>query len=145
MTAAVIRRAGGNCVAVAPLPYEAYLAKVAEAAVGLQPTSMYNEFSRGKSFGKLLAYLSGQVAIVASDAVDHPCFFRHGQSAFLAAEVEEDWVNAIVQLLEDPGLRGRFALAAWADFHNRLTTNVFARLIDPILRAAATKGIVDAC
>jgi Glycosyl transferases group 1 len=132
-----IRRAGGDCVAVPLMSYEKYLNKVAECAIGLQPVCLGNEFSRGKSFGKVLAYLAGQVAVVASDAVDHPLFFRHGENGFVARESLEDWVVPIVMLCENATLRAEIAQAGWLDFHNRLTTDVFARLLDPILRKAA--------
>jgi len=134
-----LRQAGGTCVAIPRMGYEAYLAKVAEAAVGLQPVCLSHEFSRGRSFGKILAYLSGQVAVVASDAVDHPLFFRHGENGFLASEAVEDWVKCIVPLVQDTALRRRIAIAGWDDFHEHLTTEVFARLLDPILREVASR------
>ncbi len=130
-----VRQAGGVCVAIPAMPYDAYLAKVSEAAVGLQPVSAKNEFSRGKSFGKILAYLSGQVAVVASRAVDHPLFFRDGQNGLLPVEQVEDWADAVVQLLEDSSLRRQIAIAGWEDFHTRLTTDVFAARLDHILRS----------
>lgn len=136
-----VRAAGGTCVAIAPMAYDAYLAKVAEAGVGLQPVSLHNEFSQGKSFGKLLAYLAGQVAVVASDAVDHPVFFRAWENGVIVADEVPAWADAIVRLLEDPSLRTRVALAGWNDFHDRLTSEVFARLLDPVLRAAATRPL----
>jgi hypothetical protein len=139
---APVREAGGTCVAIAPMAYDAYLAKVAEAGVGLQPVSLHNEFSQGKSFGKLLAYLAGQVAVVASDAVDHPVFFRPWENGVIVADEVPAWTDAIVRLLEDPALRTRVALAGWSDFHDRLTSEVFARLLDPVLRrAAATRPL----
>jgi glycosyltransferase involved in cell wall biosynthesis len=131
-----LRAAGGHCVAIPLLPYEKYLSKVAQAAVGLQPVCTQNEFSRGRSFGKILAYLSGQVAVVASDAVEHPKFFRQAENGFLATDAVEDWVEPIVHLCEDQVLRRSVALAGWHVFQERLTTEVFARLLDPILQAS---------
>jgi len=133
-----IRRAGGICTAIPTMPYEAYLDKVAQCAVGLQPVCLSNAFSRGRSFGKILAYLAGQVAVVASDAIDHPLLFRSGTNGFLVRESVEDWVEAIVPLVEDSALRCRVALAGWEDLHERLTTDRFAKLLDPILRQAAS-------
>ncbi len=129
-----IRDAGGECEAIPLMPYDAYLGKVAQAAVGLQPVCLQNEFSRGRSFGKILAYLSGQVAVVASDAVEHPKFFRSGQNGYLATDDIGQWVEPVVRLCEDRALRRSIALAGWRDFHERLTTEVFARRLDPILR-----------
>lgn len=126
---APIRAAGGTCEAVPRMPYEQYLERVAEAAIGLQPVCLDNEFSQGKSFGKVLAYLAGQVAVIASNNVDHPLFFRDGHNGRLVDNRAEEWSNAIVPLLEDRELRERTALAGWQDFQQRLTTDVFAKLM----------------
>lgn len=131
-----IRAVGGRCVAHPTMSYEAYLSKVAEAAVGLQPVASDNEFSRGKSFGKLLAYLAGQVAVVASDAVDHPLFFQHGRNGYLAAESVDSWALAITTLLSNKQHRCDVARAGWQDFQMRLTMDVFAVRLDRILRTA---------
>jgi glycosyltransferase involved in cell wall biosynthesis len=132
-----LREAGATCVAIPRMGYDAYLRKVGEAAVGLQPVCVQSEFSRGKSFGKVLAYLAGQVAVVAADEVDHPLFLRQGENGFLAGPDPESWVTPIVRLLTDVELRQRIAVAGWNDFQARLITGVFARLLDPILREAA--------
>jgi glycosyltransferase involved in cell wall biosynthesis len=107
----------------------------------LQPVCLNNEFSRGRSFGKILAYLSGQVAVVASDAVEHPRFFRHGENGFLASDTVDDWVDPIVRLCEDKALRGSVALAGWNDFHARLTTDVFAQRLDLILKSVVNSTL----
>lgn len=134
---APIRQAGGKCIAIPPLSYEEYLRKVSMAAIGLQPIAPESDFSQGKSFGKLLAYLSGQVAVVASRAVDHPIFFKDGSNGMLPQHDAAAWANAISQLLRDDSLRCRIANQGWEDFHSRLTTDVFSDLLDPILRRAA--------
>ena len=133
---APIRAAGGQCVAISPLPYEAYLEKVSEAAVGLMPVCTEHDFSRGKSFGKVLAYLAGQTAVVATDAVDHPLFFHSRQNGFLVNNSVAEWTDAIVELLSDLPLRQAVGEAGWNDFNRRLTTKVFAEMLDPILREA---------
>jgi hypothetical protein len=133
---APIRAAGGTCEAIPPLSYPEYLERVARAAVGLQPVSPEHEFGQGKSFGKLLAYLSGQVAVVASNAVDHPRFFRHGHNGMLPAHTVEAWASSIVTLVDDVEKRAAVAQAGWDDFQGRLSTDVFAKLLDPILREA---------
>jgi len=132
-----LRRAGASCTCIPMLDYESYLAKVAEAAVGVQPVCIDNEFSRGKSFGKVLAYLAGDVAVVASAVVDHPLFFEHNQDGMLVGDSPSDWVASIHALLADPALRGQMVARARAQFLQRLTMPAFARLLDPILRRAA--------
>jgi len=134
---APIRAAGVTCLAIESMAYEDYLAKVSEAAVGLQPAVANSIFSQGKSFGKILAYLSGEVAVVAANAVDHPVFFESWRNGVVADEVVEDWVEAIVKLLKDRTLRADIARAGYEDYCKRLTSEVFARRLDPILREAA--------
>lgn len=138
---APIRAAGGACVAVERMPYEAYLDKVAEAAVGLQPVCLESDFCKGKSFGKVLAYLAGQVANVASNNVDHPLFFRHGENGYLAENTVEDWTNAIVRLLEDREHREQVALAGCRDFDRRFTYDVFGRMISDVLHVAMESSV----
>jgi glycosyltransferase involved in cell wall biosynthesis len=104
----------------------------------VQPVCVESEFSRGKSFGKILAYLAGQVAVVASDAVDHPAFFRHGESGMLASDVKS-WADALELLLNDPERRESMAMAAHRDYETKLTTPAFARRLDGVLRRAAGK------
>lgn len=131
-----IRAAGARCEALARMPYQQYLDKVAESAVGLQPIAPQNDFSRGKSFGKILAYLAGQSVVAASDAVDHPLFFEHGQNGYLPKHSVSEWADCIVGMLENPSERERVALNGWKDFHARMTTDYFAQKLDTILRSA---------
>lgn len=133
---APIRAAGSECVAIARMPYEEYLEKVAEAAVGLQPVCLEHEFSRGKSFGKVLAYLNGQVANVASNNVDHPLFFRHGENGYIVENTVEHWAAAITKLLEDKQHREHVAVAGFRDFEQRFTYDVFGRLMGEVLTLA---------
>lgn len=133
---APIRAAGGTCTAIPRMPYEQYLDKVAEAAVGLQPVCLEAEFCRGKSFGKVLAYLNGQVANVASNNVDHPLFFRHGENGYIVENTVEAWTAAITKLLEDPQHREQVALAGYRDFERRFTYDVFGRLMSEVLTLA---------
>ena len=134
---APLRAQGGTCVAIPPMSYTEYLDKVSHAAIGLQPIATDNPFSRGKSFGKLLAYLSGQVAVVASNTVDHPLFFLDGENGLLPDDDVHAWAQAIISLLDDPERRVRIAVQGRHDFDRRLTTDVFARLLDPVLQKAA--------
>ena len=135
---APIRTAGGNCVAISPMPYDEYLAKVSEAAIGLMPVCTEHDFSRGKSFGKVLAYLAGQTAVVATAAVDHPLFFSSRTNGILVSNSVACWVDAIVELLTDLPLRQSIGESGWDDFNRRLTTQVFAKMLDPILREAGS-------
>jgi hypothetical protein len=137
---APLRRAGVDCAAISPLRYDGYLLKVAESAIGLQPVcTTTHPFSRGKSFGKVLAYLCGGVAVIASNDVDHPLFFDHRANGLLVDSQAEQWADGIVELVSDPALRCALAERGRADFLTRLTTPTFARLLTPILQRAAAR------
>ncbi len=132
---APLRAAGGTCEAIASLPYEDYLGRVRQAAVGLHPVCIENEFSRGKSFGKLLAYLSEQVAVVTTNTIDHPLFFRDHENGLLVENDADAWISAIEALVENPQLRHDVAMKGFADYRSRLTTRKFAALLDGVLRS----------
>jgi hypothetical protein len=138
-----LRSLGGTCKAIPGLPYADYLAKVAEAAVGLQPVCTENLFSNGKSFGKILAYLDGHVGVVATDAVDHPLFFSSGVNGVLEENDVNKWATHIVHLLENPELREKLAFRAWRDFQERLTTSRAAELVDAFLRQICEQSRVS--
>lgn len=115
------------------LSYPDFLESLSQVAVGLQPIAMESPFSRGKSFGKVLAYLAADVAVVASDALDHPLFFRHGENGMLAGTTG-DWVENTAQLLQDAELRQRLTDRAWEDFASRLSTASAAVKLAEVLR-----------
>ncbi len=105
-----------------------------EVAVGLNPICVEGAFSLGKSFGKVLPYLAAQVAVVTSNELEMPHFFRHGENGFLATTVDE-WVDCTKRLLTEPDLRQDIAERAFADFQSQLTTDSAARKVDGVLRA----------
>jgi glycosyltransferase involved in cell wall biosynthesis len=132
-----LRKVGITCRTWGYMPYPEYLRVVAQSAVGLQPVCVAESpYSQGKSFGKVLAYLSGEVPVVASNAVDHPLFFRTGKNGFLV-DRDEEWVESLALLLENPSLRDSIAAAAYEDFGSRLTTDAAAREMSKILKRAA--------
>ena len=114
------------------LAYPQFLESLSEVAVGLQPIAMESPFSRGKSFGKVLAYLAADVAVVASDALDHPLFFRNGENGMLAKSLE-DWIAQTGRLLREPELRQSLADRAWEDFGRELSTEAAARKLAKVL------------
>ncbi len=114
------------------LAYPQFIESLSQVAVGLQPIAMESPFSRGKSFGKVLAYLAADVAVVASDALDHPLFFRNGENGMLA-NTAEDWVENTARLLQDMELRQRLTDRAWEDFGKELSTKAAARKLATVL------------
>jgi hypothetical protein len=118
-----------------PLSYVDFIGRLGVIAVGLQPVCLENEFSRGKSFGKLLAYMAADVAVVASNNVDHPLFFRDGYNGRLLANDTELWASACQALLERPAARQGMADAAKLGLTHRLSTARAAQLVDAALRS----------
>jgi len=94
-----------------------------------------NAWSEGKSFGKVLGYLAAEVAVVASRAIDHPLFFEHGRNG-LMAETQEQWVEAVGTLLDDPDRRQKLAEAAYGDLLRELSSSAAAQKLDKVLRCA---------
>ncbi len=124
------------------LGYDAYLASLREAAVGLSAIASGTGFGRGKSFGKILGYLDAKVPIVCSDAADHALFFREGTG--IVSNAPDVWVDAVCALLDDPARRTAMSEAAHADFRTRLSVDAAAarlhdflsELLVPVARAA---------
>jgi glycosyltransferase involved in cell wall biosynthesis len=114
------------------MKYPRFVDSLREAAVGLAPICTRTAFSNGKSFGKVLAYLASDVAVVAADAVDHPLFFRHGCNGMLARALD-DWVESAARLLTDPPFRQEIADRAWTDFGRELTTEVAAARVRAVI------------
>lgn len=112
--------------------YRDYLASFDDVSVGLAPLCPETPFSRGKSFGKVLAYLDSATPVVASDVCEHPVFFTGG-TGILARTVEQ-WSAAVDRLLANPQERQRMADAASAAFQARLSTAEAARRTDRVLR-----------
>lgn len=108
------------------LPYNDFIQLLTEGAVGMAPLTINGDcFNAGKSFGKILAYISAGVPVVASNEVDHTLFFQNGENGFLADEVKE-WSDYIVKLLIDTGLRDSIAEKAKRDLQKKMSIEVFS-------------------
>jgi glycosyltransferase involved in cell wall biosynthesis len=115
------------------LPYPEFIDSLSHVAVGLQPIAVESPFSRGKSFGKILAYLAADVAVVASDALDHPLFFRQGENGLLARSLE-DWITHTARLLQEPDFRRRLTDQAWQDFSQNLSIESAAQKMKTVFQ-----------
>ena len=135
------------------MPYEQFIESLASAAVGLSPI-VPEGFSKGKSFGKILAYLDARVPVICSDEVDHALFFD-AQSGVVSND-RAVWVDQICQLLDQAARRTAMANAAHADYLRRLSTgaggDLTATFLAPLLpgrhdiridRAAATQPLPE--
>jgi hypothetical protein len=114
--------------------YRDYLAALDDVAVGLAPLCPENPFSRGKSFGKILAYLDRGVPIIASDQADHGQTLEEG--AVVLTDDRDRWAAELERLLVDPAARQAMADRASAIFRDRLSVGTAASKVDRILRQA---------
>ncbi len=112
-----------------------------KVAVGLNPICVEADYSRGKSFGKVLPYLAAQVAVVTSNQLDMPQFFRHGINGCLVDSIDE-WVECTRRLLTDRDLRQEMVEHAFADYQSQLTSDSAAHKVDAILRAVLAQGAI---
>ena len=96
------------------MSYDDYLDSLGHVAVGLQVLAD-SRFARGRSFGKVLAYLQQNVAVVCTGELEHAKFFQHGVNGMLADSVDE-YASSIVRLLDDPDLRETLTQRAQSDF-----------------------------
>jgi glycosyltransferase involved in cell wall biosynthesis len=114
------------------MPYPRFLRALETAAVGLSPICTGSPFSRGKSFGKVLAYLDRGVPVVASDEADHALFFTRDTG--ILSNDPTVWADEIVRLLADPGARQAMADAGARALRERLSVEAAARHVDRALR-----------
>lgn len=117
--------------------YDRYLAAFDDVALCLAPLSAETPFSRGKSFGKVLACLDSKVPVIASDTGEHAAFFEPHTG--IVANDPDVWVSAALALLEDPVLRQRMADAAFEAFQRELSLEKAARKVDMVLRKTISK------
>jgi len=116
------------------MSYKDYLLTLEEVAIGLQPLMVEtNPYAKGKSFGKVLAYLASGVVVVASDQADHGEFFKSGDNGYLVTDADE-WAVVIGNLLDNPELRSVVANKAYNDYMKKLSTKAVVRKVDAILR-----------
>ena len=112
--------------------YRDYAGSLDDVSIGLAPLCPETPFSRGKSFGKVLAYLDRQVPVIGSDAGEHGAFF--GPDTGVISNDPGHWVDAAAGLLEDADARSRISASAHRDFCARLSLPATASRIDRVLR-----------
>jgi glycosyltransferase involved in cell wall biosynthesis len=78
--------------------------------VGLAPAAP-EEWSRFKSFVKILVYMSVGVPVVASPVGSAPEVIQDGENGFLASS-EDEWAEKLLTLVRDGELRRRMGIAA---------------------------------
>jgi len=112
--------------------YGDYLCRFDDVALGLAPLCPEVPFSRGKSFGKVLAYLDRGVPVIGSDAGEHGAFFTTPTGVI--TNDPEVWTGAALQLLSDAPARAAMAGAAREAFRRRLSIAAAVDRLDGVLR-----------
>ena len=79
--------------------------ELANSHVGIAPMSE-NPWTRGKCALKVLQYMAAGLPVVASPAGINKDVVIHDETGYLAT-TEQEWINYIQRLVEDPSLRKR--------------------------------------
>jgi hypothetical protein len=118
--------------------YVDFVQSLTDVSIGLQPICISNAFSRGKSFGKVLAYLAAGVPVIASRAVDHELFFRDGENGLLVCS-ESEFIVACKRLLANRAERQKLATNALKDLRTKLTTRRASEQVATVLERLLTQ------
>jgi glycosyltransferase involved in cell wall biosynthesis len=76
--------------------------------IGIMPL-MDDAFERGKCGYKLIQYMACGLPVVASPVGINQKIIKHGENGFLASK-EDEWIEAITLLIENPKLRKEMGL-----------------------------------
>ncbi|MEL6376929.1 MAG: hypothetical protein AAFQ04_06985, partial [Pseudomonadota bacterium] len=120
------------------LDYDAFCRSLQEVAVGLCPLVISSEYSRGKSFGKILSYLDAKVPVLASDAADHCLFFT--AEAGLVSDDMTAWIDLAETLMADPARREAMASTAFELLQDRLSLEAASGTVARVLRSVLGPG-----
>jgi glycosyltransferase involved in cell wall biosynthesis len=125
---------GISCRLFPLMNYRKFLKTMEMVSIGLAPLVSSSEArTDGKSFGKILSYLSSGAATIASNLADHPLFFKHGVNGYLASSPNE-FAECVELLLSDGELRDQIARRAYRDYVDKLSTHAAARRMDSFMR-----------
>ena len=117
--------------------YSDYLAAFDDVALGFAPLCPESPFSRGKSFGKVLAYLDARVPVIASAEGEHQAFFTARTG--VVSNAADTWVDAACHLLADGEARGQMAEAGFNAYRQRLSVEAAAGRLERILSRVADR------
>lgn len=137
---APLRGAGIKCEFVSYLPNNDFIARLEQVAVGLHALDPADVYSRAKSFGKLLSYSAARVAIVATNNLETPRGFTHGEHALLCNNTEE-MALAAASLLKDAARREQLGDAACANLSERFSPSAVCQKIDSIFRSVLASRV----
>ena len=101
-------------VAVENIPWrqETEVEDLQKIEIGLYPL-IKGEWSLGKSGLKALQYMALGIPVIATAFGANPRVIENGVSGFLV-DSEQEWVDVIIKLIDNPNLRNKIGLAARA-------------------------------
>lgn len=99
--------------------------------IGLYPLPV-DDWVSGKSGLKAIQYMMMAIPCVATNVGTTPLIIRDGQNGLLVRS-EEDWLDALKRLLEDPDLRRRLGEAARRDAVAKYSTQAVAAQYHEVL------------
>lgn len=105
--------------------------------IGIMPLTD-DEISRGKCAFKALQYMSLGIATVVSPVGMNREIIRHGISGMLASS-EEEWVDGLLRLIDDPALRERLGREARKTVEQKYSYGVTVPQLACVLKRVATE------
>jgi hypothetical protein len=102
--------------------------------VGIKPMPD-DEWARGKCPMKELQYLALRIPAVCSAVGGSREAVRHGDNGYLVS-TEDEWMDALVRLIDDPALRRRLGAAGRATVLDRYASERSAAAFAASVRAA---------
>lgn len=111
--------------------YSDYLSSFDDVSLGFAPLSIETPFSRGKSFGKVLAYLDRAVPVIGSDHGEHGRFFTP-ETGVITNDAGV-MVRETIRLLKAPKARHSMATAAFSAFRQHLSLEAAAARTHQVL------------
>ena len=106
--------------------------------IGVYPLAD-DEWSRGKCGFKAIEFMACGVPVVASAVGVNREIIEDGVNGFLASN-DDEWVEKLGRLLEDPALRRRFGQAGRQTIEDRYSLHAHAPALAQVIRDAAGAG-----
>lgn len=113
------------------MDYDAFVRSLDDVAIGFSPICVQSEFSRGKSFGKIIAYLDARVPVITSNEVDHSALFTPGTA--VVSNDPDIWVAEAEALLSSADKRRAMSDAAYDLYLANLSLDAAANKVEAFI------------